>query len=93
MLFGGSVAVCTRCLGIYLGAAAGLLLRVPWRVACRWFVAAVAIHLVDWLAEFAGMHGNWLGVRFALGIALGVAGAMMVASAEAVKTLIQAKEA
>ena len=33
VLFGGNVAVCARCLGIYLGAAVGLLFRVPRRVA------------------------------------------------------------
>src|SRR5215467_12188779 len=32
-LFGGSVAVCARCLGIYLGATAGLLPRAPRRIA------------------------------------------------------------
>ena len=83
VLFGGSVAVCARCLGIYLGAAAGLLLRVSRRVAMRCLIAAVAITLVDWSAELTGMHGNWLVARFALGFALGMAGAMLVASVEA----------
>lgn len=83
VLFGGSVAVCARCLGIYLGAATGLLVRASRRMSLRWLMVSVAINLVDWLAEFAGVRGNWSGVRLALGIALGVAGAMVLASAEA----------
>ena len=90
VLFGGSVAVCARCLGIYLGAAAGLMVRVSRRVAWRWLIAAVAINLVDWLAEFAGVHGNWMGARFALGLLLGAVAAMMIATAE--KTRTPAKE-
>ena len=82
ILFGGSVAVCARCLGIYLGAAAGLLVRVSRRMAWRCLIAAVAINLADGLAEIAGIHGNWLGARFLLGFALGAAGAMMVASVQ-----------
>ena len=78
VLFGGSVAVCARCLGIYLGTAAGLLVRVSRRMAWRWLITAVAMNFVDWTAEFAGMHGNWMFARFALGFALGMAGAMMV---------------
>jgi uncharacterized membrane protein len=79
-LFGGSVAVCARCLGIYFGAAMGLLLRVPRRIAMQLLIAAVAINLVDRLAEFAGLHGNWMPARFALGIILGTAAAMLVAA-------------
>lgn len=80
-LFGGTVAVCARCLGVYLGAALGLLSRVSRTVAWRWLIVAVAINVLDWFAELGGVHGNWMGVRFALGIALGMAAAMMVASA------------
>ena len=93
-LFGGSVAVCARCLGIYLGAAAGSLLRVSRRVAWRWLIAAVAINVVDWAAELSGLHGNWMGVRFALGLTLGATAAMLViASIDAVKIPTQAKAA
>jgi uncharacterized membrane protein len=93
VMFGASVAVCARCLGIYLGAAVGLLLRVSRSVARRWLVVAVTINVVVWLAELADAHGNSMFVRFAMGIALGMAGAMIVASAEAGKTLTQAKAA
>jgi uncharacterized membrane protein len=90
VLFGGSVAVCARCLGIYLGAAAGLLARVSRKVATRWLIAAVALNAVDWAAELAGLHGNWMFTRFALGIALGMAAAMMVATSEGVGIPTQA---
>lgn len=92
-LFGGTVAVCARCLGIYLGAAVGLLVRVSRSVAWRWLIAAVASNLVDWLAEAVGVHGNWMFARFALGIALGATAAMMVASFEVLGIPTQAKEA
>src|SRR5215469_12736664 len=77
-LFGGSVAVCARCLGIYLGAAVGLLIRLQRRIAMQLLVAAVAVNAADWFIEIAGLHGNWMLVRFVLGIVLGAATAMVV---------------
>jgi len=79
-LFSGSVAVCSRCLGIYLGAALGLLFRTSRTIALRLLIAAAALNLLDAASELAGIHGNWLGVRFVLGLALGVSGAMMILS-------------
>ncbi len=79
-LFGGSVAVCSRCLGIYLGAALGLLFRTSRKVALRLLLAAAALNLLDVAGELARLHGNWLEVRFALGLVLGMAGAIMIAS-------------
>ena len=79
-LFGGSVAVCARCLGIYLGAAVGLLMCVPRRVAMQLLMVTVTVNAIDWFAELAGWHGNWMLVRFALGVALGTAAAMVVAA-------------
>ena len=79
-LFGGTVAVCARCLGIYLGAAIGLVINTSRRLATQLLVAAAAVNLVDWLAEFTGLHGNWMFARFALGLALGMTGAMLVAA-------------
>ena len=72
--------MCARCLGIYLGAAAGLLVRLPRQVAKQLFFYAVALNAIDGLAEFAGMHGNWMLLRFSLGFALGTAAAMLVAA-------------
>ena len=79
-LFGGTVAVCARCLGIYLGAAAGLLVRLSRQVAWRWIIAAVALNSADWFIEFAGLHGNWMLLRSVLGVTLGLAAAMLVGS-------------
>ncbi len=45
LLFSGSVAVCARCLGIYLGVTAGLLVRLPRAIAVRWLTAAVVLNL------------------------------------------------
>jgi uncharacterized membrane protein len=76
--FGGSVAVCCRCLGIYLGAALGMLFRVPRQLALRLLLGAATINLADRLAELGGLHGNWMITRFALGLALGAAAALFV---------------
>jgi len=93
-LFGGSIAVCARCLGIYIGATAGLMVQLPRRIAWRCLLVAAALNLADWLAEFGGLHGNWLAARFVLGLALGAAAAMLViASIEKVKIPTQAKAA
>jgi uncharacterized membrane protein len=80
-LFGGTVAVCARCLGIYLGAAIGLLLRCSRRIALGLLALAAAANLADALTEVLGLHSNWLAVRFALGIFLGVTAALLVSSA------------
>jgi uncharacterized membrane protein len=94
VLFGGSVAVCARCLGIYLGAAVGLLIRLPREVAWRVLVASATINVIDWLTELLGLHGNWTFTRFALGLALGMAAAMLVtASIDEVQIPTQAKAA
>ncbi len=78
VLFGGAVAVCARCLGIYIGAAAGLLIEVRREMAWRIFFAAVYINAIDWAAELSGLHGNWMVARFILGVALGMTAAMLV---------------
>jgi len=85
-IFGGSVAVCSRCLGVYLGAALGLLLRTSRAIAMRLLMAAAAINLFDAASELAGLHGNWLGVRFALGFALGATGALLISSSTQLET-------
>ena len=82
-ILGAPVAVCARCLGIYLGAAIGLLLRTSRRVAMSWLMIAAAINALDAVTELAGLHGNWMLARFALGVALGAAGGILIASAVA----------
>ena len=94
VLLGGTVAVCARCLGIYLGVALGALVRVAHQFAMRLFLAVGVINLIDWLAELSGLHGNWMFERFAVGFALGASAAMLVvASAGEVKIRTQAKAA
>ena len=79
-IFGGSVAVCSRCLGIYLGAAFGLLFRTTRTIAFRLVTVAAAVNLLDAAGEMAGLHGNWLAVRLALGFVLGATGALLISS-------------
>ena len=79
-MFGAPLAVCARCLGIYLGTAIGLLLRTLRLVATQLLIAATALNVADWMAEAAGLHGNWIVARFILGLSLGAAGAMLIAS-------------
>jgi uncharacterized membrane protein len=80
-IFGAPIAVCARCLGIYLGATIGLLLRTSRQIAVNILIAAATVNLLDVVTEFAGLHGNWLGVRFGLGVALGAAGGLLISSA------------
>jgi uncharacterized membrane protein len=79
-IFGGSAAVCSRCLGIYVGAALGLLLRTTRTIAVRLLLAATALNVLDAATEFAGLHDNFLAVRFALGLVLGASGALLISS-------------
>ena len=80
-IFGAPIAVCTRCLGIYLGAAIGLVLRSSRRIALQLLIAAAALNSLDWLTEAAGLHGNRMFCRFALGVFLGTAAALVISSA------------
>ena len=50
------------------------------RIALRLLMAAAAINLLDAAVELAGLHGNWLAMRFALGFSLGASGALLIAS-------------
>lgn len=65
------VAVCTRCLGIYLGAAVGAWVQADRKLLLRVLAVVIAANLMDFATEMAGLHGNWPLVRFALGGALG----------------------
>jgi uncharacterized membrane protein len=82
-IFGAEVAVCSRCLGIYLGAAVGLLFRTSRRIALRLLIAAAALNLFDAMTELAGLHGNWLAIRFVFGLLLGGTAALLISSAAA----------
>lgn len=68
---GVPIAVCSRCLGIYLGAAVGAWVQASRNTLLRALAIAIAASLLDFAAEMAGLHGNWPLVRFALGATLG----------------------
>lgn len=80
---GAPIAVCSRCLGIYLGAAVGLVWRTSRRVALQLLIAAAALNILDWLTEAAGLHGNWMTVRLVFGLTLGATAALLVSSSMA----------
>jgi uncharacterized membrane protein len=75
---GVPMAVCARCFGIYLGGAAGAAVRVQHQVAVRMLAGAAAINVLDVVAEFAGLHGNWAVVRVCFGMMLGMAISAMI---------------
>jgi len=77
---GAPVAVCTRCLGIYLGGVAGAWITLPRRVILGLLAPAILVSLLDYFAETAGIHGNWPMLRFALGGSLGITIGALVAS-------------
>jgi uncharacterized membrane protein len=79
---GAPVAVCVRCLGIYLGAAVGSagVLRACRPRLLRIFIAALAVNTLDIVVEWSGLHGNLPGLRFALGLLAGVAIGALVQS-------------
>jgi uncharacterized membrane protein len=89
-IFGAPVAVCARCLGIYLGAAIGLLMRTSRHIALRLLITAVVVNALDAVTEAVGLHGNWMGVRFGLGLALGAAGGLLISSSMQNETLAEA---
>src|ERR1700730_16137433 len=67
---GSAVAVCVRCLGIYWGAAVGMVVRLRW---ARWLlIAAVVLNLVDVVSGVMRWHGNLPVFRFFLGLMFGV---------------------
>lgn len=79
---GVAVAVCARCLGIYLGTASGALLSLWRRPSARFakscFWIAAAANLLDVGAETLRLHGNMPVMRLLLGLGFGVAAAMFV---------------
>ena len=79
-ILGAPVAVCARCLGIYLGAAAGAWIPAPRRVLLSALALFATLNLADVLTEAAAWHGNWMDVRFLLGALMGTAAASLVAN-------------
>jgi uncharacterized membrane protein len=67
---GSAVAVCVRCLGIYWGAAVGMVVRLR---RARWLLTvAVVLNLVDVVTGAMHWHENLPVFRFFLGLMLGV---------------------
>ena len=58
----------------------GMLLRTARVIAMRLLIAAATMNALDAATEVAGLHGNWMAVRFVLGLMLGAAGAVLVSS-------------
>ncbi len=80
---GAPVAVCARCLGMYLGAVAGAWIRAPRRAILGFLAASVLVSLLDFFAESAGAHGNWPWMRWILGVMLGAGVAALITWAPA----------
>jgi len=91
--WGAPAAVCARCLGIYLGAAVGVVARIERQLAMWAFAVMLLANCADVVAEFVGWHGNLPQVRFALGILLGVSISALVVSAAQIKNPTQATSA
>jgi uncharacterized membrane protein len=79
-MFGVPVAVCARCLGIYVGAAFGLAMRTSRDRALQFLITAAAINVLDVAAETGGLHGSWMIMRFTLGLGLGAAATLLISS-------------
>lgn len=79
-ILGTPVAVCTRCLGIYLGAAVGAWIPSPRRMLLSGLALFAALNLADVLTEAAAWHGNWKLARFLLGASVGLAAGALVAN-------------
>jgi uncharacterized membrane protein len=66
---GSPVAVCVRCLGIYWGVAAGMMLRM--KSARGLLVLAMVLNVLDVASSALHLHGNLPITRFLLGMMLG----------------------
>jgi uncharacterized membrane protein len=66
---GSPVAVCVRCLGIYWGVAAGMMLRM--KSARGLLVLAMVLNVLDVATSALHLHGNLPITRFLLGMMLG----------------------
>ena len=67
---GSAVAVCVRCLGIYWGAAVGILVRL--KRPRRLLALALVINLADVVSGAMHWHGNLPFCRFFFGLMLGL---------------------
>jgi uncharacterized membrane protein len=77
VLFGEAMPVCARCLGIYGGILAGLLVFVSWpRIeerAARLMTFAAAIPIgIDGITQAAGLRTSTNGLRVSTGLAVAI---------------------
>ena len=85
---GSPVAVCVRCLGIYLGAALGAMLRWKRSTVIRCLAVAVLLNGLEVSLAAITSNGDWPAARFLLGLLLGAgAGGMLFLQDEAEKPL------
>jgi uncharacterized membrane protein len=90
-LFAAQLPVCARCLGIYAGGAAGLLLTTSARIEREFFrispramlVAGAIPTLLTLIVEWSGAWAGRNDVRAGVGVLLGIAVAFVVAQAGA----------
>jgi uncharacterized membrane protein len=71
MVQGSPVAVCVRCLGIYCGAALGMLPALESAFAVRLLGLAMLLNLLDVTSGMLHWHGDLPWARFLLGLLLG----------------------
>lgn len=71
LIQGSPAAVCVRCLGIYCGAALGMLPTLRRAPAVRLLGLAVLLNLLDLTSGTLHWHGNLVWTRFLLGLLLG----------------------
>ena len=88
-LDGSAVAVCVRCLGVYWGAALGMVVRLR---RPRWFLAvALVLNFADLVSSSMRWHGNLPFFRFIFGLMLGLGvGAVLSLSPDGRRSLRQA---
>ena len=85
---GHSMAVCTRCFGVYFGLAAGVLFYPLWRpieeiepIRRFWLFLSLVPVTIDWSLTMFGIWENTHVSRFLTGLILGVACATFIVPA------------
>jgi uncharacterized membrane protein len=89
MIEGSPVAVCVRCLGIYLGTAMGALFRLRRTPAAGLLAVALLLNLFDAAAAMLHWHGNLPYARFGLGLLLGLGAGVVLFSLQGALLLPQ----
>ncbi|HSQ68161.1 MAG TPA: DUF2085 domain-containing protein [Polyangiaceae bacterium] len=72
-VFGYAMPMCSRCMGLDVGFALGLLAGAPYRgpkLMWAWMAAALALLLVEHFTQEWGLHPIWHGTRFLTGALL-----------------------